>query len=114
MLRPNQRFILQKAAGNDRYGQTTEGRKSQIRGSIVKFEISDVKSSVRTDSSASRGNAHEFQADAIVLIPASVAVVEHDILIIRGVTLRIMQIHQRFDASGRFDHNECKLSIWTQ
>lgn len=114
MLRPNQWFIVQKAAGNDVYGQGKPGIKSRELGSIVSLPTVDVKSSVRTDSSASRGNAHEFQNNGVVLLTAKTKAVLHDILIIRGLTLKIVMMHPRYDAAGRFDHFECQLQMWTQ
>ena len=114
MLLPNAKFILQKSGGNDVYGQPVPGKKTTERGSIVKFPVTDVKSSVRSDSSASRGNAHEFQADAVVLLTANTAAVLHDIMIIRGLTLKISAIHPRYNAQGVLDHFETTLIIWTQ
>lgn len=114
MLRPNQWCVLQKGAGNDLYGQTIEGVKSRERCSVVSFPTNDVKSSVRTDSSASRGNAHEFQTDAVVLLTNKTKAVLHDILIIRDMMLRISEVHPRWNVNGVLDHFECKLTIWTQ
>ena len=114
MLRPNQRFILQKSAGNDVYGQPLPGVKSPERGAIVRLPTTDVKSSVRADSAASRGNAHEFQTDALVLLPVGTKAALHDFLIIRGMTLKIVMIHPRYDAGGRLDHFECQLEIEAQ
>jgi len=112
MLRPNQIFVIEKRAGNDVYGQPVQGVRSRERGSIVKFPTTDVKSAVRADSSASRGNAHEFQADAVVLLTNKTVATLHDFLIIRGFTLRIMMIHPRWSAAGLLDHYECELKIW--
>lgn len=112
MLRPNQIFIVQQQGANDVYGQPTQGLRSRERGSIVKFPTTDVKSSVRTDSSASRGNAHEYQTDAVVLLTNKTQAGLHDFLIIRGFTLRIMMMHPRYSAAGVLDHYECELQIW--
>lgn len=113
MLRPNQFCIIAKRTGNDVFGQPLPGRRVREMCSVVKLEISDEKTSVRTDSSASRANAHEFQSDAVILLTAKSIAAINDILIVRGHELKITMIHPRYDVNGILDHHEVAADIWT-
>lgn len=114
MLMPNQICLLVKSGGNDVYGQPKPGIRSRERCSIVKMPSLDVKSSIRADSSASRGNAHELQTNGVVLLTASTSALMHDLLIIRGQTVKITGVHPRYSAAGNLDHFEMTVSIWSQ
>lgn len=114
MLRPNQKCIIVKRNGNDIYGKPKPGLRLPERCAVVKDILVDVKSSIRTDSSASRGNAHEFQHEGIILLTAGTQALQHDIIELRGRQMEIMSMHRRYDVTGRLDHHECTTQIWTQ
>lgn len=114
MLMPNQTCVLIKSAGNDVYGQPIPGIQSRERCSVVSMPTADVKSSVRSDSSASRGNAHEEQVNGKILLTAVTRAEMHDILVIRGQKLKIDSVHPRWNAAGKLDHIEVTVSIWTK
>lgn len=114
MLMPNQTCMLIKSAGNDVYGQPIPGIQSRERCSVVSMPTADVKSSVRSDSSASRGNAHEEQTNGKILLTAVTKAVMHDILVVRGQKLKIISTHPRFNAAGKLDHIEVAVNIWTK
>ena len=114
MLLPNQNCILVSRQGNDIYGQPVPGRRSRERCSVVKLEVASEKTSVRTDSSASRGNAHEFQSDAVLLLPAKTIAKINDILIVRGHSLKITMMHPRYNVLGELDHQEVAADVWAE
>ncbi len=114
MYIPKQRCVIQKAVGTNVYGQQVPGATFKEQCAIVKIVASDEKTSVRSDSSASRGNAHELLYDAVVLVgPRSNARI-HDILTVNGYKLEIMTVQPRLDIDGRLDHYQLDLKIWTK
>lgn len=114
MLRPNQICYIVKSQGNDVYGRPLPGKRLRERCSVVKLIVNDEKSAVRTDSSASKGNAQEFVAESVILLTPQTTATIHDILEVRGVTLEIMGMHQRFNVQGVLDHFEVTGKIWTK
>jgi len=113
MFRPNLRCKIQLASGkNDVRGQPIPGRLVDDRCAIVKLVIENEKSSVRADSSASRGNAQEMEARSVILLPATTQARIDDIIIVFGYKLRIMGAQPRFDVNGRLDHHEIYATMW--
>ena len=71
MFIPNLHCSITKQGVTDLYGQTTEGETIQSKCAIVKLIARNEKTSVRADSSASRGNAAEITSDARLLFSDS-------------------------------------------
>jgi len=114
MFRPNQQCRIQLASGrNTVHGQPIPGEWVRERCSVVKLIISSEKSSVRADSSASRGNAREEQADAVLLLTPLTRASINDVIEVAGHKLRIMAIHLRYDVTGRLDHKETHATMWS-
>lgn len=115
MLRPNQNCTIQLASGDtDIYGKPLPGRIVSERCAVVKDITEDVKSSIRSDSSASRGNAHEFEHQGVILLTKVTAAKAHDIITVRGRQMEIMSMHRRYTVTGALDHYECTTQIWTE
>lgn len=115
MLRPNKKCIIEQSSGDtDVYGQPVPGVRSEERCSVVRLNVVDQKSSVRADSSASRGNAREFQVDALLLLASNTKARIHDIIIVNGQALKIVGLQPRFNVAGKLDHYEATATIWTQ
>jgi hypothetical protein len=113
MFRPNIRCVIQLASGkNDVRGQPIPGPNVPERCAVVKLVTKNEKSSVRADSSASRGNALELEADSVILLTTGTRAQIDDIIIIGGYKLRIMAKQPRFDVSGRLDHYEINAAMW--
>lgn len=113
MFRPNLQCKIQLASGkNDVRGQPIPGKLVNERCAIVKLIITNEKSSVRADSSASRGNAQEMEARSVILLPSSTQAQIDDIIIVSGYQLRINGMQPRFDVSGRLDHYEVNATMW--
>ena len=71
-------------------------------------------SSVRTDQSASRGNAEERTEIAKLLFPSTVTIGLEDKFEILGHTLRVIKIQPRNSVLGRLDHYEVDFGAWTR
>lgn len=81
---------------------------------IVSIVVSDEKTPVRTDTSASRGNAKELISDAIILLGPRSKVAIGYVIKVEGYKLRVVGIQPRFDISGRLDHHEVNADIWKE
>lgn len=79
---------------------------------VVKFEQSNEKSSVRADSSGSRGKANLELFDAVLVIPLEAAVQLDDVLILEGQKLKVSSVHRRWGLRGRPGHLEVGANIW--
>lgn len=113
MFKPNQKCRIQLSAGNDVYGQSKPSTFVIEGCSIVKLMISNEKSSVRADSSASRGNARELQADAVLLLTTATKARIDDVIEISGAKFKISGRFPRHDVNGRLDHIEIHAMMWS-
>lgn len=113
LLRPNVFCtIVRQDGGYDLYGQPLPGETIQTRCAVVKLIATVQKSSVRADSSASRGNAREIVADARLLFSPPIVPNIGDRVIVAGVDLRAVSVFPRFDVVGRLHHYQVDLNVW--
>jgi hypothetical protein len=75
--------------------------------------MSNEKSAVRADTSATRGNAREMEADAVLLLAKNTVANIDDNVELMGHQFRIMSMHPRVDLLGDIDHYEVKCTYWT-
>lgn len=113
MFKPNQKCRLLLAAGKDVYGQSKPGTYVTEGCSIVRLMITNEKTSVRADSSATRGNAQEVQADCVLLLLPTTRARLDDIVEIGGAKFKISGRFPRHDVNGRLDHIEIHAMIWS-
>lgn len=114
MFRPNQNCIVRHASGNtDVYGMPTLGTMFNERCTIVKLNIKNEKSAVRADTSASRGNARELEADAELLMLKSTKAGIDDMIEILQNKLRVKSVFPIHDARGNLDHYQVTCSFWS-
>lgn len=115
MFRPNKNCVLHKSSGKtDVFGQPLPSTKITERCSIVTLNLKNEKSSVRADSSASRGAARELQADALLLMTKFSKAEIDDVIEIEGTKLRIVARFPRHDLHGRLDHYEIAGTYWSE
>lgn len=115
MFRPNLTCRIQLASGkNDVHGQPIPGRSVVERCAVVKLATSNEKTSVRADSSASRGNAMELENISVILLVPTTAAQIDDIVELSGVKLRIASREPKLDVSGRLDHFRIQATMWSQ
>lgn len=113
MFRPNQFCIIKAVSGYDKFGMTAFGPNKRERCAVVKHALSTDKSSVRADSSGSRGNAREITADLIILLSPKTSA-QHDAIIeIQNDLFVIKAIEKRFDIRGKLDHYEVLCTYWS-
>ena len=114
MFRPNQNCVIKKASGKtDVYGMPIIGASVNERCAVVKLNIRNEKSAVRADTSASRGNAREFQDDAeILLTKTSIAEID-DVIVVGGQSFLISSKFPRYDVRGELDHIQISCTYWS-
>lgn len=115
MFRPNQIGQLRSVLGRDIHGRLSYAEARDCPFSPINLTVSSQKTSVRADSSASRGSADEMVAKpAKILIPSHVALVIGDNFIFRGVSYLVIACHERYAVSGNLDHFEIDMEMLPQ
>jgi hypothetical protein len=114
MFIPNTFGYLSRSLGPDKFAQDSYGPRRSVACAVVHLKDVKQKTSVRTDTSASRSHAEETVMTGKVLFPTSVAIAKGDKFEILGRTLRVIQIEPRNDVLGRHDHNEVDFEVWTR
>lgn len=110
MFRPNARCnIYRRSDASDRRGEYTFASPISVPCAVVTMKLADQKTSVRADSSGSRGKANEVAGDAKLLFPMYVTLKVGDIVSAEGEILEIISIWARRNVLGRFDHQEVVL-----
>lgn len=104
--------VWSKRAGYDAHGREVAGPGENVKCAVVKLPISREKSSVRADSSATRGAAHELTGDARLLFPITLDINTGDKVVIAGISLRVVGVHPRFTVVGVHHHNQVELDVW--
>lgn len=113
MFRPNQDCVIRQQNGYDAYGMPILGTRKKERCAFVRLKVKNDKSSVRADSSASRGNSRELEADAMILLSANTTG-EHDAIIeLKENRFRIMSLNPQYDIAGNLDHYEALCAYWS-
>ncbi len=106
---------LSQPAGFTSRGEALFSAPIRTRCSIVKLDVGTDKTTVRADSSATRGSAREMLADAKVLLEVSAKpqIEARLVLIDFGVdaVYRIVGIFPRHDLLGKLDHYEVTVDL---
>tara|TARA_R110000851_G_C13102760_1_gene569252 strand:- start:34057 stop:34401 length:345 start_codon:yes stop_codon:yes gene_type:complete len=111
-MTPNVRCTVSKAGEPDIYGQYTMSDPVDALCAVVSLNIKSLKTSVRADSSASRGTAKETISESKLLFSTGVDVTIGDKVTLNGLDLEVSEIEMRYDVSGNYDHNEIGLIAW--
>ncbi|MCP1540062.1 hypothetical protein [Methylorubrum extorquens] len=102
------RLIGSTRRGEPRYSESAIRCRVDVLSLTPKIE----KTSVRTDSSASRGNAEEEVAAAKILFQVAAKPGRGDRFVVAETVLRIEAVTPRFDTFGKLDHYEVALVFW--
>jgi len=105
-------WVTSMNAGYDVHGQPLAGARVQTKCAPVRLMSGTEKTSVRADSSASRGNADEVVSDARLLFMTSAVINFGDKLEVAGTTLKVAGIFPRHDVNGVLDHLQVDANIW--
>lgn len=109
----NQSGKLTRKTGTSRRGEPLYADAAQtVRVDIVHLVGKIAPTSVRTDSSATRGNAEEMTAAAKILFQVAANPKRGDRFVIHGIVLRIETVEPRIDTFGKLDHWETTLVLW--
>jgi hypothetical protein len=73
---------------------------------MVRRDTKTEDTTVRADSSATRGNSKEFVATGRILVKPNVKPNWDDLLIVEGKVYRIKEVETRFNVAGKLDHYE--------
>ena len=114
LFNPNQTCIIIKNVGYNIYGEPVREERITERCALLNASGSMKKSSVRADSSASRGNALEKTADYWLILTASTKAELDDLIEIHGVRVKINQLIPRYSLAGKHDHTEAYCSMWNE
>lgn len=112
MFIPNLYCTITKSGSTDVYGQTTLGEIFPTKCSVVKLMTRLEKTSVRADSSASRGNAEETTASARLLFSKTTDIREGDKVDVLGQSLRVTVVFPRLDVNGVLNHYQVDADVW--
>jgi hypothetical protein len=104
--------VLRKNQGTDLYGQPKLGVALRELVAVVKLEFTSQHTTVRADSSASRGFADEFVTQNRFLLARTTKVAIDDQLTVAGVAVRIKTLTPRYDVWGELDHYEARGEVW--
>lgn len=112
MLNSNATCQVRKVTGTDVYGKPKFGAPVTERCAVVKLKAQIVHTTVRADSSQSRGHGDEFVSTNTVLLSGKTAAALGDQLIVRGHLILITAMHDRLDVGGIVDHYEIGGEQW--
>jgi len=105
--------IFQLLGDKDEYGESQYARPTPAHCSVVKLSNSSKSTSVRADSSASRGSAKEVLADARLLFSVNTQIKIGDRLEIYGFKLEVSSVRAHFQVfQNKIDHWQVDLNAW--
>lgn len=110
-MRPRTPCTITPTIGFDNFGQEQLGKPVGVKCSIISLSLKTGPTSVRTDSSASRGSASEKTSEARILLAPSLATMNAKVEV-SGRSFRIMAIDPRHTMGGTHDHDEVDLVVW--
>jgi hypothetical protein len=116
VFRPNQDCIVYNVDGaHDVFGKPLPPTiKARERCAIVTLITRQQITSVRADSSGSRGAADEQVATSRFLFTKNTAVDLDDLIEVAGIKLRVSGKFPRHALTGRLDHFEIEAVIWSK
>ena len=112
MFIPNNKGVLKKFTSNNQYGEPQYAAGVIVPCGVVHLNKKITKTSIRVDSSASRGASEEFISVSKVLFKSNVIVKPEDRFELAGFTLKAIGIENRYSVSGNLDHFEVDFVEW--
>ena len=112
MFEPNALGELRTRLGRDIHGRATYGPLRGCPFAAVNLAIGSQRTTVRADSSASRGATDETVAmRAKILVPTYVTLAVGDLFLFDQMTFDISAVHPRRGVSGLVDHYEIDMEL---
>lgn len=100
-------ILRQKLKQYDAYGQATYASPKRVRFALVRFDTKIEDTTVRADSSATRGNMKEFHATGRILVDKRYKPDHGDLVAFDNKVFRIKEVEPRYNVLGKLDHYEC-------
>lgn len=114
MFKPNVSCRVHRSSGQtDVYGQPLPVTIVKERCAIINLNMKSLKTTVRADSSASRGAASEEVLDAFLLMMISTTAEIDDVVEVAGVKIRVTRKFPRHNLKGILDHYEIGGMMWS-
>lgn len=113
MFIPNTRCTIRRRSAVNVYGKATYESPKPGLCAIVRLEQESNSTSVRADSSASRGSAKEEIIQARLLFPARTQLSKGDIVQVMHYVMVVQSVWPRHNVTGRLDHWQLDLRIMT-
>lgn len=111
-------WIIKNTTRYDGHGRAIHAtRRKRTRCAVIKLYDEVEKTTVRADSSATRGRAEEMLADGRLLLLPNEDVATGDLIEVEvqggpNITLEIKRIFRRIDVGGRVHHIDLEGEIW--
>ena len=96
--------VVQRTSGHDIYGKPKRLPPVNTRCAVVKLLTKRAKTTVRADSSGTRGHADETIENAKLLLPPGSLVEIDDRMVVLGVGLRVLSVEPMLTVMGKYDH----------
>lgn len=110
MFFPNTKCDLyRRSTTSDNFGRYHYADKVSAPCAVIFLDVTIQKSSVRADTSGSRGQAEQFQGDAMILFVKRQAITEGDVIFIDGRWLEVIEVEPRRNVLGKLDHLQVVL-----
>ena len=109
---PNMVGQIQRAIGNDIHGRALFSPATPCQFAVVNAKRQQEKTSVRADSSASRGSADEITTGlGRILVAKHQSIEIGDVFTFDGDSYDVNSKHVRRSVFGEIDHFECDLEV---
>lgn len=115
MFKANLVGTLRRGKGYDIHARRKLGEAELCPFSPVSLDVTSGKTTVRADSSASRGSADEERVrQARIMVPIFLDPKIGDVFGFGGREYEILSVHERTTAYGRPHHFDCTLGVFLQ
>lgn len=105
-------LAVYRKGGMNIYGESKYQFVRSTKVGVVNFTEGVVQSSVRADSSGSRGKADVETFNAVLIVPLAVDVKLDDVLVMSGTKLLVASVERRWGLRGRPGHLEVGANVW--
>lgn len=109
---PNMTAVIRNRIGTNIYGSPIIGEPREIQIAVVNARRKQEKTTVRSDSSASRGSTDQITTDlGRILVAKHEAIEIGDIISFDGDSYSVVSKHLRRTVFGTLDHYECDIEV---
>lgn len=105
-------LAVYRKGGMNIYGESKYQFVRSTKVGVVNFTEGVVRSSVRADSSGSRGKADVETFNAVLIVPLAADVKLGDVLVMSGTKLLVASVERRWGLRGRPGHLEVGANVW--